>query len=96
MEARKIAFSIAGRVPIGGGNPVLVQTMCNTSTDDIVGSVAQCRAMAAAGADLIRLTTQGLKQVESLREIKRRLRAEGILTPLVADKIGRASCREGG
>ena len=41
--------------------------------------------MAAAGADLIRLTTQGLKQVESLREIKRRLRAEGILTPLVAD-----------
>ena len=85
MEARKIAFSIAGRVPIGGGNPVLVQTMCNTSTDDIVGSVAQCRAMAAAGADLIRLTTQGLKQVESLREIKRRLRAEGILTPLVAD-----------
>ena len=85
MVAQPVSFSIAGRVPIGAGHPILVQTMCNTSTDDIEGSLAQCRAMAAAGADLIRLTTQGLKQVESLRQIKERLRAEGILTPLVAD-----------
>ena len=85
MVARPVSFRIAGRVPIGGGQPILVQTVCNTSTDDIEASVAQCRAMAAAGADLIRLTTQGLKQVESLREIKRRLRDEGIVTPLVAD-----------
>ena len=85
MEIKKISFPIGGRAWIGGGHPVLVQTMCNTSTDDIAGSVAQCRAMAAAGADLIRLTTQGLKQVESLRAIKAQLRAEGILTPLVAD-----------
>ena len=85
MEARRISFSIGGRVPIGGGRPILVQTMCNTSTDDIGASVAQCRAMAAAGADLIRLTTQGLKQVASLGEIKRQLRAEGIGVPLVAD-----------
>jgi len=59
--------------------------MCNTSTDDIDASVAQCRAMAAAGADLIRLTTQGLRQVDSLRVIRDRLRSEGIPTPLVAD-----------
>ena len=85
MVASKVSFRIAGRVPIGGGQPVLVQTMCNTSTDDIEGSVAQCRAMAAAGADLIRLTTQGLRQVESLGRIKERLRGEGIDTPLVAD-----------
>ena len=85
MVAKAVSFRIAGRVPIGGGHPVLIQTMCNTSTDDIAASVAQCRAMAAAGADLIRLTTQGLKQVESLRQIKAQLRAEGILTPLVAD-----------
>ena len=85
MVVRDIAFDIAGRLPIGGGSPVIVQTMCNTSTDDIEGSFAQCRAMAAAGAGLIRLTTQGLKQVESLRVIKERLRAEGIMTPLVAD-----------
>ncbi len=85
MVARTISFSIGGRVPIGGGAPIVVQTMCNTSTDDIEASVAQCRRMAAAGAGLIRLTTQGLKQVESLRIIRDRLRAEGIDTPLVAD-----------
>ena len=85
MVAQPVSFRIAGRVPIGGGQPILVQTMCNTSTDDIAASLAQCRAMAAAGADLIRLTTQGLKQVESLRQIKAQLRAEGIDTPLVAD-----------
>ena len=85
MVAKPVSFAIGDRVTIGGGHPVLVQTMCNTSTDDIEASTAQCRAMAAAGADLIRLTTQGLKQVESLRLIKERLRAEGIDTPLVAD-----------
>ena len=85
MVIRDISFDIAGRLPIGGGAPIIVQTMCNTSTDDIEGSLAQCRAMAAAGAGLIRLTTQGLKQVESLRIIRERLRAEGIMTPLVAD-----------
>ena len=85
MVAKTVSFSIGGRVTIGGSHPVLVQTMCNTSTDDIEASTAQCRAMAAAGADLIRLTTQGLKQVESLRLIKEHLRAEGINTPLVAD-----------
>ena len=85
MVVRPVSFSIGGRVPIGGGVPVVVQTMCNTSTDDIEGSLAQCRAMAEAGAGLIRLTTQGLKQVESLRIIRDRLRAEGIGTPLVAD-----------
>mgnify|MGYP002624797082 CR=1 FL=1 len=85
MVAIPVSFRIAGRVPIGGVHPIPVQTMCNTSTDDIEASVEQCRAMAASGADLIRLTTQGLRQVESLRQIKERLRAEGIGTPLVAD-----------
>lgn len=85
MVARRISFTVGGRVRLGGGAPVVVQTMCNTSTDDIEGSVAQCRAMAAAGAGLIRLTTQTPVQVESLRVIRDRLRAEGILTPLVAD-----------
>ena len=85
MVADRISFKIAGRLPVGGGSPVVVQTMCNTSTDDIEASLAQCRTMASAGAELIRLTTQGLRQVESLSEIKRRLRAEGITTPLVAD-----------
>lgn len=72
-------------VTIGGGSSVLIQTMCNTATQDIEASVAQCRAMAEAGAQLIRLTTQGPKEVEALGIIKERLHSEGIFTPLVAD-----------
>lgn len=85
MEAKHISFAIGGRVTIGAGAPIAVQTMCNTSTDDIEASVNQCRSMVEEGADIIRLTTQGLKQVESLGKIKAALRSEGIDVPLVAD-----------
>lgn len=74
-----------GNVIIGGGNPIVVQTMCNTHTSDIEASVAQCIKLSEAGAQLIRLTVPSLGQVESLREIKSRVRASGIDTPLVAD-----------
>ena len=74
-----------GNVTIGHGHPIAVQSMCDTDTLDIEASVAQCRALAAAGCDIIRLTTQGPRQVEALSVIKARLRAEGISTPLVAD-----------
>lgn len=75
----------AGNCGIGMKYPIKVQTMCNTFTQDIEKSVAQCVDMAAAGADLIRLTTQGLKEVEALKEIKAILRGKGIDIPLVAD-----------
>ncbi|MBQ6573056.1 MAG: (E)-4-hydroxy-3-methylbut-2-enyl-diphosphate synthase [Bacteroidales bacterium] len=75
----------AGNCGIGMKYPIKVQTMCNTFTQDIDKSVAQCVEMAAAGADLIRLTTQGLKEVEALKEIKAILRGKGIDIPLVAD-----------
>lgn len=74
-----------GNVLIGGSNPIVVQTMCNTHTSDIEASAAQCRRLAAAGAQLIRLTVPSMAQVESLRQIKQILRSEGIDTPLVAD-----------
>ena len=74
-----------GNVIIGGDHPIVVQTMCNTHTSDVEASAAQCRRLAAAGAQLIRLTVPSLTQVESLKEIKSILRAEGIDTPLVAD-----------
>ena len=73
------------RLVIGGGHPLVVQTMCNTHTQDVEASVAQCLELAAAGAQMIRLTTQGLKEVEALKEIKRRLRSAGCWVPLVAD-----------
>ena len=74
-----------GDVLIGGGNPIVVQTMCNTHTSDVEASVQQCIRLHKAGAQLIRLTVPSMSQVESLREIKSRLRKEGIGTPLVAD-----------
>lgn len=74
-----------GNVTIGGDNPIVVQTMCNTHTSDVEASVSQCRRLATAGAQLIRLTVPSVAQVESLRQIKETLRAEGIDTPLVAD-----------
>ncbi|MGN0189461.1 MAG: (E)-4-hydroxy-3-methylbut-2-enyl-diphosphate synthase [Candidatus Cryptobacteroides sp.] len=74
-----------GNLTIGGGNPVVVQTMCNTHTSDIGASLAQCRRLSEAGAQMIRLTVPTLKDVEALGEIRRRLREEGIDTPLVAD-----------
>jgi (E)-4-hydroxy-3-methylbut-2-enyl-diphosphate synthase len=74
-----------GNIYIGGGHPIVVQTMCNTHTSDIQASVEQCRKLAVAGAQIIRLTVPSLAQVESLKEIKRILREEGIETPLVAD-----------
>ena len=78
------AIDVHGLV-IGGGAPLVVQTMCNTHTQDVEASVAQCLQLAAAGAQMIRLTTQGLKEVEALKEIKRRLRNAGCTVPLVAD-----------
>ena len=75
----------AGNVLIGGGNPIVVQTMCNTHTSDVEASVAQCARLHAAGAQLIRLTVPSMAQVESLRQIRSQLRDMGIDTPLVAD-----------
>ena len=75
----------AGNVLIGGGNPIVVQTMCNTHTSDIEASVEQCIRLRDAGAQMIRLTVPSPAQVESLKAIKSRLRAIGIDTPLVAD-----------
>ena len=59
--------------------------MCNTHTSDIDATVAQCKLLAAAGSQLIRITVPAMADVKHLEEIKNRLRAEGIQTPLVAD-----------
>ena len=82
METLKVQ---AGNVAIGGDSPIVIQTMCNTHTSDVEASFEQCIRLHKAGAQLIRLTVPSLAQVDSLREIKSRLRSAGIDTPLVAD-----------
>ncbi len=74
-----------GNVTIGGGAPIVVQTMCNTHTSDVESSFRQCVELAGAGAQMIRLTVPSLAQVDSIAEIHSRLRAAGIATPIVAD-----------
>lgn len=75
----------AGNVTIGHGFPIVVQSMCNTDTLDIEASTAQCLSLWKCGCQMVRLTTQGLRQVESLGEIKKRMRAAGCDIPVVAD-----------
>jgi (E)-4-hydroxy-3-methylbut-2-enyl-diphosphate synthase len=74
-----------GGVVIGGGRPVVVQTMCNTHTYDVEDTVSQCIRMAQAGAEIIRITVPGLREVADIAAIRRRLRDAGVDTPLVAD-----------
>jgi len=81
---KKIQVKI-GNVIFGGDSQIVVQTMCNTPTQDIDASFEQCLRLSKEGAQLIRLTTQGMKEVAALKVIKERLRSEGITTPLSAD-----------
>jgi (E)-4-hydroxy-3-methylbut-2-enyl-diphosphate synthase len=74
-----------GNITMGGNYPVIVQTMTNTNTLDTEASVAQCERIVAAGADLIRFTTQGVREANNLREIHRQLREKGYTIPLSAD-----------
>lgn len=76
-----------GNLEIGSEHPVRVQTMANTSTNDIDGSVAQANRCFAAGAELLRYTTQGMREVESLAQIRKAVQefSSSGVTPLVAD-----------
>jgi (E)-4-hydroxy-3-methylbut-2-enyl-diphosphate synthase len=82
---RTIPVKVGDSLVIGGGNPIVIQTMCNTHTSDVEATVAQCLELAAAGSQLIRITVPGLQDIPHLKEIKARLRAAGCTTPLVAD-----------
>jgi len=75
-----------GNVSIGGDAPVVVQSMTNTDTADVQASVAQCKRMIDAGAQMVRLTVPSLKEVDPLKEIQKQLKSDGYgQIPLVAD-----------
>ncbi len=82
---RKSSVAKAGNVEIGGENPIRVQSMTNTSTLDTEGSVAQAIRIAEAGGEIVRLTTQGVREAENMAEIRKGLDAAGCDVPLVAD-----------
>lgn len=74
-----------GSLLMGGEYPVRVQSMANTDTNDIENSVAQGVRIIEAGADLVRYTTQGIREAESAKLIHDLIRAKGLQAPLVAD-----------
>ena len=72
-------------VTVGAGAPVVVQSMTNTATEDVEASVAQVKALAAAGSELVRLTVNTPQAALAIPEIRARLDAEGFFVPLVGD-----------
>ncbi len=74
-----------GQLTMGGQNPIRLQSMANTDTNNLEASLYQGIRMIDAGAELIRYTAQGIRQVEGLREIKSLLNKKGHTVPIVAD-----------
>jgi (E)-4-hydroxy-3-methylbut-2-enyl-diphosphate synthase len=86
MSAHYRSRTIAiGNLTLGGDAPVRLQSMTNTDTNQVNASVEQCVRMIQAGADLVRLTTQGSREVKSLGLIREALHARGFDVPVVAD-----------
>ena len=84
-KRRPTAEARIGNLIMGGNFPVRIQSMANTNTNDIDNSVDQCLRIVNAGADLVRFTTQGMKEVESLKIIHQTLREKNCHIPLSAD-----------
>lgn len=82
---RKTVEVWVGDVPMGGDNPIRVQSMCTTSTMDTEGCIAQIKRIVDAGGEYVRLTTQGIREAENLRNIKEGLLRDGYTVPIIAD-----------
>jgi (E)-4-hydroxy-3-methylbut-2-enyl-diphosphate synthase len=74
-----------GNLPLGGNNPIRIQSMTNTDTNDIVSTARQCIDLANAGCELVRITTQGEREARNLSLIRKEIREKGYSFPLIAD-----------
>jgi (E)-4-hydroxy-3-methylbut-2-enyl-diphosphate synthase len=84
-QRRETTVVHVGAIDMGGENPIRIQSMTTTNTNDTDACVAQAEDIIKAGGELVRLTTQGSKEAENLKNINLKLRADGYTTPLVAD-----------
>ena len=85
MKRRITTVAHVGPIAIGGTNPIRIQSMATTDTNDTEGSVAQAKRIIDAGGELVRFTTQGTREAENMKNISARLKADGYMQPLVAD-----------
>lgn len=74
-----------GGVPIGGNNPIRIQTMTDTDSKDTNATVDQLERVILAGAEYVRVTVKGIHDAENLKNIKKELVARGYDTPLIGD-----------
>lgn len=82
---RKSTETRVGNIGIGGNNPIRIQSMATTDTNDTTASVAQAKRIIDAGGELVRFTTQGTREAENMQHISAQLKADGYNQPLVAD-----------
>ena len=82
---RKSSEVRIGGTPLGGSNPIRLQSMTNTSTLDTQACIEQAKRIVDAGGEYVRLTTQGIREAENLKNISEGLRQDGYNVPLVAD-----------
>ena len=86
MSIRRISSVChVGHLAIGGSNPIRIQSMATVDTNDTEGCVAQAKRIIDAGGELVRFTTQGVREAENMKNISARLKADGYAQPLVAD-----------
>jgi len=85
MQRRVARRVMVGDIAIGGGAPIVVQSMTNTDTADIAGSVAQVAALARAGSEMVRLTVNTAEAAAAVPHIRDQLAAKGVDVPLVGD-----------
>src|SRR5580658_2645066 len=86
MTSRRKSLAVKiGNVTVGGNAPIVVQSMTNTDTADIEGTVAQVKALARAGSELVRITVNNDESAAAVPHIRDRLAAVGLATPLVGD-----------
>ncbi|MBD8349156.1 4-hydroxy-3-methylbut-2-en-1-yl diphosphate synthase [Dysgonomonas sp. HGC4] len=84
-KRRVSSIAKIGNTPLGGDNPIRIQSMTSTNTNDTENSVEQTIRIIEAGADYVRLTAQGVREAENLKNIKDEIRKRGYNTPLIAD-----------
>ena len=85
MQRRQTTTTHVGSVTIGSDSPIRVQSMTTTNTNDTEACISQALRIIRAGGELVRLTTQGVREAENMRNISEGLKQQGIMTPLVAD-----------
>ena len=84
-QRRQSTEARVGQIGIGGNNPIRIQSMGTVDTNNTEGCVAQAKRIIDAGGELVRFTTQGVREAENMKHISAQLKADGYQTPLVAD-----------